>query len=120
VCPDPIHRRIGWRWPLATVPPALRRAARSLLSGLPGRAYAPDIVGGQGALQGQLGFMAFIMYSDSSDTPVFSCSGTLVSSNVVLTAGHCAVDESTGVPFDPSRYRVVTGPVDWTDTADRR
>jgi trypsin len=63
--------------------------------------------------------MAFVLYFDSSGNPLFSCSGTLVSSNVVLTAGHCAADESTAVPLSPSGYRVVTGAVDWTDAADR-
>jgi secreted trypsin-like serine protease len=60
--------------------------------------------------------MAFIVYFDANNNPVFSCSGTLVSSNVVLTAGHCAVDESTRVRRAPSGYRVVTGAADWTET----
>jgi V8-like Glu-specific endopeptidase len=70
-------------------------------------------------VQGQFGFMAFIEYFDSTGKPVFLCSGTLVSSNVVLTAGHCAVDESSGVTRAASGYRVVTGVVDWTDAAQR-
>ena len=64
--------------------------------------------------------MAFIVYFDSSGNPLFACSGMLVSANVVLTAGHCTVDESTGQPLGPSGYRVVTGAVDWTDTIDRQ
>ena len=64
--------------------------------------------------------MAFVLYFDSSGDPEFNCSGTVVSANVVLTAGHCGVDESTGQALDPSGYRVVTGAVDWTDTTDRQ
>jgi V8-like Glu-specific endopeptidase len=65
-------------------------------------------------------FMAFVAYFDPSGNPESVCSGTVVSPNVVLTAGHCAVDEATGVPLDPSGFRVVTGNVDWADTAQRQ
>jgi trypsin len=124
-------------WELARVPPRLVPVARSLLraphsdriarwSGHPRNAQdtsrgaaLPRIVGGTGAVQGQFGFMAFILFFDSNGNPVFLCSGTLVSSNVVLTAGHCAVDEATGVPRAASGYRVVTGAVDWTDATHR-
>ena len=80
----------------------------------------PRIVGGSDAIQGQLGFMAFLMYFDANGNPQFLCSGTLVSANVVLTAGHCSVDESTGATLDAAGYRVVTGAVDWTDTSNRQ
>jgi hypothetical protein len=79
-----------------------------------------SIVGGVSAVQGQLGFMAFVEHFDALGNPDFSCSGTVVSSNVVLTAGHCAVDESTGAVLDPSGYQVVTGAVDRTDTVNGR
>jgi secreted trypsin-like serine protease len=62
--------------------------------------------------------MAFIIHRDALGNFAF-CSGTVVSTNVVLTAGHCAVDESTGATLDPSGFTVVTGAVDWTDTVDR-
>ena len=80
----------------------------------------PSIVGGAGAAQGQLGFMAFIVHYDALGNPDFTCSGTVVSTNVVLTAGHCAADESAGAVLNPSGYRVVSGAVDWTDTLNRR
>ncbi len=63
--------------------------------------------------------MAFILHYDASGNPDFSCSGTLVSANVVMTAGHCAIDESTNAVLDPSGYQVATGAADWTDTARR-
>jgi secreted trypsin-like serine protease len=50
---------------------------------------------------------------NSSGNLVFICSGTLVSSNLVLTAGHCTVNETTGALNRASGYRVVTGTVDW-------
>jgi secreted trypsin-like serine protease len=37
-----------------------------------------------------------------------------------MTAGHCAVDETTGQTLDPSGYQVITGAVDLTDTANRQ
>jgi V8-like Glu-specific endopeptidase len=88
-----------------------------------GRATAgsrPRIIGGYGAVQSDWPFMAFVAHFDASGNADFTCSGTVVSPNVVLTAGHCAVDETTGLPLDPSGFRVVTGSVDWTDTAQRQ
>ncbi len=40
------------------------------------------------------------------------CSGTVVSSNVVLTAAHCVVDESTGFALPANDFHVYTGSVD--------
>lgn len=63
--------------------------------------------------------MAFVQYAPPSDPGViYSCSGTVVSPNLVLTAGHCAVDESTGIPNDPAGFAVGTGAVDLNDTTD--
>ena len=84
------------------------------------RGSRPKIIGGYGAVQSDWGFMAFVAYFDASGNPEFVCSGTVVAPNVVLTAGHCAVDETTGVPLDPSGYVVVTNSVDWTDAAQRQ
>jgi secreted trypsin-like serine protease len=77
------------------------------------------IIRGASAGQGQLGYMAFILHYDALGNPDFACSGTVVSTNVVLTAGHCAVDETTGAALDPSGYRVATGAANWTDTVNR-
>jgi secreted trypsin-like serine protease len=84
-----------------------------------GSRVSAQVVGGVSAVQGQLGFMAYVEHFDALGNLDFICSGTVVSSNVVLTAGHCAVDESTGSALDPSGYQVVTGAVDWTDTVNR-
>jgi secreted trypsin-like serine protease len=48
------------------------------------------------------------------------CSGTVVSSNLVLTAAHCAEDIPTGIAYPASGYRVVTGSLDWTNAAARQ
>jgi hypothetical protein len=64
--------------------------------------------------------MAFIAYFDAGGNALFNCTGTVVAPNVVLTAGHCGVDDTTGAPLDPAGFAVVTGSVDWTDTAQRQ
>lgn len=79
----------------------------------------PRIIGGSSAAQGSFGYMATVLYFDTTGNPEFLCSGTLVSSNVVLTAGHCGADETTGAPNAPSGYRIVTNSVDWTNPAER-
>ncbi|MBV9817494.1 MAG: serine protease [Solirubrobacterales bacterium] len=67
----------------------------------------PRIIGGQNVGAGELGFLARVTYDDG--TNAFLCSGTLISSNVVLTAGHCAEDTDTGIAYSPSGYEVMTG-----------
>ncbi len=64
--------------------------------------------------------MAFVAYVDPNGAFVLTCSGTVVASNLVLTAGHCGASASTGVPYDPSGYAVSTGSLDWTDTTTRQ
>ena len=80
----------------------------------------PEIVGGTNAGQGSLPYMAFILHRGVDANLDFGCSATVVSSNVVMTAAHCAVDPSTGAPLAPSGFGVVTGAVNWTDTTHRR
>jgi Trypsin len=79
----------------------------------------PRIIGGYGGEQSDWPFMAFIAYFDVSGNLEFNCTGTVVAPNVVLTAAHCAVDETTGAPIDPGGFAVVTNSVDWTDQAQR-
>lgn len=80
----------------------------------------PRIIGGYGAVQSDWPFMAFVAYFDASGNPEFNCTGTVVAPNVVLTAAHCAVDETTGAPLDPAGFAVVTGSVDWTNQSQRQ
>jgi secreted trypsin-like serine protease len=61
--------------------------------------------------------MAFVVHADANGNPDFVCTGTVISSNVVLTAGHCTADETTGIVRSPGGYAVVTGSVDWSSSS---
>jgi secreted trypsin-like serine protease len=116
-------------WHLARFPASLVPAARALLRPSVGAGRTSSdtrnnpltrhIVGGSSATQGEFGYMAFVVFFQHG-RPLFSCSGTIVSANVILTAGHCAVKEGTRRVLPARNYRVVTGAVNWTDTAHRR
>ena len=74
---------------------------------IPARPSLAQILGGSTANGTSLGMVARITYDDGSDG--FLCSGTVVAANVVLTAGHCAEDETTGAVDTPDDYQVLTG-----------
>jgi len=80
---------------------------------------SPRIVGGTPASPGTWPSLAFIENSLPGGG-YYLCTGTIVAPNVVLTAGHCAVDESTMTVYPPQQYGVVTGSLDWTDAATRQ
>jgi trypsin len=103
-----------------SLPRPARMLGHEVLPHLVWNGSRPNIIGGYGAVQSDWGFMAFVAYFDSSGNAEFVCSGTVIAPNVVLTAGHCAVDDGTDVPLDPSGYVVVTDSVDWTNTAQRQ
>ncbi len=67
------------------------------------------IIGGTTAPDGTWPWVAYIQAQTGSDGSGFACTGTVVSPNVILTAGHCAVDEGTGVTVPAADYTVVTG-----------
>ena len=94
-------------------------AAVATCSSASGRELHPMIVGGQPAPVGSFGMMAFVAYFVGT-TPEFVCSGTVVSSDVVLTAGHCGEDTTTGIAYQAAGYRIVTSSLDWTSTATRQ
>jgi trypsin len=79
----------------------------------------PRIVGGTTAPAGTFPWLAFILYN-VSQTGFSYCSGTVVSSDVILTAGHCAEDTATRSLNPASGYGVVTGSLDWTDASTRQ
>jgi trypsin len=78
----------------------------------------PSIVGGSPAPTGSFPWLAFV--ADVSNGGANICSGTVVSANVVLTAGHCGEDLATGAVRSASNYRIVTGSLDWTDQSRRQ
>jgi secreted trypsin-like serine protease len=89
---------------------------RSRGSGAAARRHHPDIlrrarargaiVGGHLASSGQFPWVARIV-ARRGDHAV-ACSGTVVATNLVLTAGHCVEDEQTGVPFQAGDFEVKT------------
>ena len=55
-------------------------------------------------------YVGMIVFSDASGTPTHRCSGTLMSSTVVLTAGHCTLDTASArVWFDTTIASIASG-----------
>ena len=73
---------------------------------------AEAIIGGQPAPQGTWPFAAFVQASHPDGTSG-TCSGSVVSPSVVLTAAHCVVDAATNTILSPSAFTVVTGRTDY-------
>lgn len=70
------------------------------------------VINGLEAGQGTFPYMAFVLYEASGEGSL--CSGTVVSSNVVLTAAHCVLNASRSAIRNPADFAVVTGNVNWT------
>ena len=78
-----------------------------------------SIVGGSTALSEEWPWAAFILAVDKKGEG-FSCSGTVISPDLILTAGHCVEDIETGMKTPPAQYVVVTGSSDIRDAALRQ
>ncbi|MGA3360405.1 MAG: trypsin-like serine protease [Solirubrobacteraceae bacterium] len=76
------------------------------------RAHAA-IVGGAPAASGTFPWLALVEYNEGNGEAQY-CTGSVVASNVVLTAGHCVANIDTGVTLPASNFTVFTGNVDWT------
>ena len=98
----------------ATAASAAPRKGRAEALRILDRAERTLIVGGLPAAPGTFGMMAFVVYEDPDTGDLSVCSGTVVSPQLVLTAGHCAADEKTGVADQAAGYAVVTRSLDWT------
>lgn len=73
-----------------------------------------SVIDGQEAPAGSYPYMAFVISFEGESASV--CSGTVVSSNVILTAAHCVLDETFSAIHEPAGFRVVTGNVDWASS----
>jgi secreted trypsin-like serine protease len=78
-----------------------------------GASPTPDMIGGSDVSEGSFPWLAFIT-GTSSDGQGFLCSGSVISTNLILTAGHCAFDIDTGTVDPAGSYRVITGTSDWS------
>lgn len=78
-----------------------------------------SIVGGTTASIEEWPWAAFILAADRKGEG-FSCTGTVVAPNLVLTAGHCVEDVATGRKTPLARYVVVTGSSDVRDATVRQ
>lgn len=70
-----------------------------------------SVVNGQPAAHGTFPYLAFVYFRAAGEAE--ACTGTVVASDLVLTAAHCVLDEALGAPRPPAGFRVVTGSVDW-------
>jgi trypsin len=68
------------------------------------------IIGGTPAQVGTFPSLAYVV--DFQGAVAYQCTGTVIAPSLILTAGHCAENMQTGVPFSPSGYRVVIGAVE--------
>jgi hypothetical protein len=73
---------------------------------------AASVVNGEQAAPGSFPYLAYVEFREGTSGE--ACSGTVVSSDVILTAAHCVVDEAHGVLRPAAGFRVITGNVDWS------
>ena len=72
---------------------------------------ASAVVHGNPASAGQWPWVARVVVFDRSTAVI--CSGSVIAPNVVLTAGHCAVDAKTRALLPAADYEVTTGTTNW-------
>lgn len=73
-----------------------------------------SVISGSEAAPGSFPYMAFVVIDNGSEVDL--CSGTVVSTNVVLTAAHCVMNSTFSVLRNPANVSVVTGDVDWASS----
>jgi len=97
---------------LAAVLPIALICAVSIAHASGGAPARASIVGGKEAAPGAYPWMAFVFAVEGEE--IFACTGTVIAPKVVLTAGHCTLNEETGALRSAAAYRVITGVVNWT------
>jgi trypsin len=75
-------------------------------------ANKPQIIGGGDAAPGAYPYAVYVEAGDTAGG--FSCTGSLIAPTLVLTAGHCAFDETSGQVLPPSVYTLTLGLTDLT------
>lgn len=55
------------------------------------------IIGGRNAVLGEFPWMARLIHKDSDGSKMFGCAGFLISSDILLTAGHCLKSENIAI-----------------------
>jgi trypsin len=114
ISPARSMRRLVRPGKLALVTMVLLAAAAPIaIASKSARAVAHEsIIGGAQAHEGTFPSLAYVV--DIQGKYVYQCTGTVVAPTLILTAGHCAENMTTGAVNKPSGYRVVTGAVDPT------
>jgi hypothetical protein len=69
-----------------------------------------EVIGGTAAPAGSWDFAAYVVEHDSGGYG--TCTGSVISPNVVLTAAHCVLDDKTNKQLDPSAFTITTGSLD--------
>jgi secreted trypsin-like serine protease len=78
-----------------------------------------SIVGGTTAAAEEWPWAAFVLATDAKGEG-FSCTGTVVAPNLILTAGHCVEDIVSGKKTPAKEYVVVTGSPDVRNSSLRQ
>jgi secreted trypsin-like serine protease len=108
----------GWRvvgGALCALLASFALAAPAMASG----EASASIIGGSTALSEEWPWAAYILALDAKGEG-FSCTGTVISPTLVLTAGHCVEDILTGKKTPRAQYAVVTGTSDIHDSSVRQ
>jgi secreted trypsin-like serine protease len=99
--------------PLLAVVTTVLMVSATAGAGASPRAHA-SVVGGAAVGEGTLPEIAFVV-DQLSPTEVGLCTGTVVAPRLILTAGHCVEDATTGQLRPAGGFIVVSGVSDWHD-----